>query len=98
MKDIYKCSECEAKLEIEKKGSQYKVKMQNNGEPHNWCDEKHVEVFNQPVDPKSANLASSRPTTDKVHTSVECFVKLQLRNGVSISPDHILENLRKERS
>ena len=34
-KDIYKCQECDCKLEVEKKGSTFKVKVSNqNNEAH----------------------------------------------------------------
>lgn len=45
LKDIYKCNDCDSKLEIEKKSSQYKVRQLNTGEPHNWCDSKHTDPF-----------------------------------------------------
>jgi len=90
-KDIYKCNECEARLEVEKKGSQYKYKLVNFGEPHNWGDSKHVEAFKKPLnDP-------SKQANDRLHTSVESFVKMQVKKGAAISPDVILENLKKER-
>jgi hypothetical protein len=46
-KDIYKCSECDAKLEIEKRGSQIKVKILKNAgsDVHNWFDSAHLAPF-----------------------------------------------------
>lgn len=39
-KDIYKCSECECRLEVEKKGAQFYARVRNplSSEPHNWFD------------------------------------------------------------
>ena len=46
-KDIYKCSECDSKLEVEKKGSLFRVKIKNTGvEAHNWFDLNHLAPYN----------------------------------------------------
>lgn len=96
-KDIYKCHECEVKLEVEKKGIIYKVKILNGGEPHNWCDNKHVDAFKRGLDSPNKLDSSIKMNIDKIHMSIECFVKQQIKTGVSISPEVILENLKKER-
>ncbi len=45
-KDIYKCSECDSKLEVEKKVSLFRVKIKNdNNEAHNWFDQNHLAPF-----------------------------------------------------
>ncbi len=44
VKDIYKCNDCEAKLEVERKGTSFKVKLLGPGE-HSWSDSKHTETF-----------------------------------------------------
>lgn len=36
-KDIYKCQECDARLEVERKGSMCRVKNLST-QPHNWFD------------------------------------------------------------
>lgn len=71
--------------------------MINGNDPHNWCDAKHVDAFKKGLDSPSKLDPSVKMNTDKLHTSVESFVKHQLKTGVSISPDVILENLKKER-
>ena len=62
-KDIYKCSECDVKLEIEKKKQEFKVR-QVGTEPHNWCDKKHIAAFNKEGGVK------------KIHSSIEAFVRV----------------------
>jgi hypothetical protein len=46
-KDIYKCSECDCKLEVEKKGQALKVRVRNplSSEAHNWFDQTHLGPF-----------------------------------------------------
>jgi hypothetical protein len=46
-KDIYKCSECDCKLEVEKKGSIYKVRVKHSlsSDSHNWFDQQHIAPF-----------------------------------------------------
>jgi hypothetical protein len=84
-------------MEVEKKGSIYKVKMINGGEPHNWCDSRHVDAFKKGQDSPSQLDSSIKMNTDKIHMSVESFVKHHMKTGASISPEVILDNLKKER-
>ena len=65
MKDIYKCNECEVKLEIEKKGQEIKARvLLHNAEPHNWCDKKHLEGFK-----------ANEDSINRIHTSIEAFIR-----------------------
>lgn len=72
--------------------------MGTSGEPHNWCDKKHMEPFKHNAaksgDDESIKAVSA---SEKLHTGVESFVKLQIKNGISLSPNDILENMKKER-
>lgn len=58
--------------------------MINHAEPHNWCDKKHTEIFKVTEENKS----------EKLHTSVESYIKMQIKNGLPVSPDAILDNMR----
>jgi hypothetical protein len=46
-KDIYKCSECDCKLEAEKKGSNFRINLKSgpSGEQHTWFDSAHLAPF-----------------------------------------------------
>jgi hypothetical protein len=46
-KDIYKCSECDCRLEAEKKGSNFRIIIKTglNGEQHTWFDAVHLAPF-----------------------------------------------------
>lgn len=92
-KDIYKCSECDCKLEVEKKGSQIRVRVRNplSSVAHNWFDFQHLAPFND-------NNSDNSPTA-RMHTSAEAFIKIQLRENVNsfLSPNELLETMKRER-
>eukprot|EP00347_Sterkiella_histriomuscorum_P016596 403352581 len=90
-KDIYKCNECETLLEVERKVLEFKVRLVNYGSDqihHNWFDDSHKEPF-------SNREAIDR--SDKIHTSAEAFIKLQMRERRGNQPTEILECMRRER-
>ncbi|TNV81981.1 hypothetical protein FGO68_gene3475 [Halteria grandinella] len=91
-KDIYKCSECDYKLEAEKKGAQIRVKTRNpiSDEAHNWFDQIHLAPFRE----------DSENRAERMHSSIEAYIKLQIRANEDdfIHPDELIEKLRRERS
>ena len=76
-KDIYKCAECESKLQVEKKGAQFKVRVINpsNGETHNWFDKAHLAPF------VISENSKEEMSSERLHSSVEAFIKLHLKNN-----------------
>lgn len=94
-KDIYKCQECDCKLEVEKKGPLNKVRVINpySSEAHNWFDTPHLIPF-------SDQGEENNDPEGRLHSSVEAFFKLSLRTQTSsyISPDELIDSLRRERS
>lgn len=93
-KDIYKCNECESKLEVEKKGAHFLVRVRNPtiDEAHNWFDQAHLAPF--------VHLVEDGPVVaDRLHASVEAFVKLQLKQNEEelASPEDLFETMRRER-
>ena len=98
-KDIYRCNECECRLEVEKRGSQFKVRVKNsaNGESHSWFDQSHLEPF-QHKEPKEQSTEDEN-SNGRLHSSVECFVKLKMKDSdhEDIQPEVLLDVLRRER-
>ena len=74
-KDIYKCNECDCKLEVEKKGHNFRVKQRLNAsdEAHHWFDKAHLSPFSGKENQEEG--ADFSPA-DRLHSSVEAFIKL----------------------
>ncbi|CDW88268.1 UNKNOWN [Stylonychia lemnae] len=90
-KDIFKCNECETLMEVERKQQEQVVRIINFNKDtihHQWFDQNHLEPF---------STKESLIKSDKIHTSVEAFIKLQMREKRGYTPQEILENLRRER-
>lgn len=97
-KDIYKCNECESKLEVEKKGALFRVRVRNPtiDEAHNWFDQAHLEPFAHFNDDQ---VEDGPVIADRLHASIEAFVKLQLKQNEEelASPEDLFETMRRER-
>lgn len=80
-KDVYKCQECDFRLEIEKKGSDYHVSFPLSNKEHDPFNEQHLSPFQLKKDNQIP-----------LHTSCESFVKLYLKNKKNkADPEDILK-------
>eukprot|EP00347_Sterkiella_histriomuscorum_P020828 403336312 len=86
-KDIYKCSECDQRIEVEKKGSFYEVNLMSNKKAHEPFDQIHINPFLDKTIPAEMM---------RLHSSCESFIKLQIKNKTKVSPDDILEQMKHQ--
>ncbi|CDW89149.1 UNKNOWN [Stylonychia lemnae] len=80
-KDVYKCSECDQRIDVEKKGSLYEVNYigQNLHDPYDLV---HTLPFQEKI---------GQSESIKMHSSSESFIKINTKNKVKVSPDELLE-------